>query len=353
MSEKDKRLVSTWESITKNADGEAEIHELHKYSYLESEAFPPAKAARITPSRRKPVERPYTSIFVFSDAQIDYRRILNSKTNEEELVPIHDERALRLAQFICRQLMPDFIVNLGDTVDLAALSRFKPDSDHFHRTLGPSFQRVHDMYAQLRSDNPQARIVEVDSNHNTRFKDYMLKNMPAMYGVQQAGNKSFPVLSYPHLVNLEHVGVEWISGYGAATFEYADDLAFIHGTMAVSNASTASKLSKVNPDRNIVQGHAHRAEMQYRTNRKGKQFGAFVVGALCRTTGEVPSYHSAVDDMGSVVKRQEDWQQSVMHIKDYGNGRYQFDHILFHPDGDDLVANYEGKEYMAEGGLLM
>lgn len=341
MPERDnKRLVSTWESITKDADGEAHIHELRKYSYEPDEAFPPATPARITPSRRKPVERPYTQLYVFGDAQIDYRRLPDG-----ELEPIHDERAILLGRFVCHHLAPDVIVNLGDTIDLAALSRFKPDSDHFHRTIGPSFQRVHDMYAELRSDNPQARIVEVDSNHNTRLKDNLLKNMPALYGVQQAGTEGYPVVSYPFMANLAHVGVEWISGYGAAEFEYSDQLAFIHGTYATSNGSTAAKLSKDNPDRNIVQGHAHRAESFHRTDRKGKQFGAYVCGALCRTTGEVPSYHSAVDDKGRPVKHQENWQQGVMSIRDYGDGLFSVDHILFHPDGDDLVAYYDGREF--------
>lgn len=332
-----KKLVSTWESLTKNADGEAEVHTLHKYLYEPTEAFPPATPARITPSKRRAVNRNYKTIFVFGDAQIDFRRI------GDELVPIHDIRAMKLARYICQHLRPDVIVNLGDTIDLAALSRFKPDSDHFHRTIGPSFQAVHDFYAELRSDNPLARIVEVDSNHNTRLKDNLLKNMPALYGVNQAGTEGWPVVSYPFLANLDHVGVEWISGYGAAEFQYADDLAFIHGTMATSNGSTAAKLSKANPDRNIVQGHAHRAETHHRTTRHGKQFGAYVVGALCRTSGEVPSYHSAIDDMGQIVKYQEDWQQGCMVIRDYGEGNYEFQHVLF----NDGKAYFEGNLYEA------
>lgn len=340
----EKILKNTWEVSAFDRDkGEWTSTLNHSWEENNGSSYPQAVPARITPSRRKPVERDHKSIFVFGDAQIDYRRVLDHETGLEELVPIHDERALKIARYICRDLHPDTIVNLGDTVDLSALSRFKPDSDHFHKTLGPSFQRVHDMYAGLRADNPDARIVEVDSNHNTRLKDNLLKNIPAMYGVRQAGSDDYPVMTYPYLTNLKHVGVEWISGYGSAEFNYADDLAFIHGTMATSNNSTAAKLSKENPDRNIVQGHAHRAETYHRTDRRGKQLGAYVVGALCRTTGEVPSYHSAVDDLGQPVKYQENWTQSVMHIRDYGD-QYQFDHILI----NDGVAHYGGKEYRDE-----
>ena len=33
-----------------------------------------------------------------------------------------------------------------------------------------------------------------------------------------------------------------------------------------------------------------------------------------------------------------------MVIYDY-EGHYEFTHIMFHHDGEDLVANYNGKEY--------
>lgn len=341
------KLKNTWEVSAYDKREQSWTTALnHSWEQEEdSELFLPATPARITPSRRKPIERDYKSIFVFGDAQMDYRHVLDHDTGKEELVPTHDERALTIARHMCRDLRPDTIVNLGDTVDLAALSRFKPDSDHFNRSLSPAFQRVHDMYAGLRADNPDSRIVEVDSNHNTRLKDFVLKNMPQMYGMKRAGsNDRFPVMTYPYLANLEPLGVEWVSGYGAAEFEYADDLAFIHGTMATAKASTAAKLAQANPDRNIVQGHAHRAETFHHTTRKGEQLGAYVVGAMCRTSGEVPGYHSAVDDLGQPVKYYENWQNSLMHIRDYDNGHYQFDHILI----NNGRSFYDGKEYRSE-----
>lgn len=341
----ERQLTKTWEvSAFDRVNNEWTTTENHAYEEVPEAPTWQAERARITPSKRKPVERDYKSIFVFGDAQIDYRRVLNHETGQEELVPIHDERAIKLARYICRDLRPDVIVNLGDTVDLAALSRFKPDSDHFFRTVGPSFQRVHDMYAGLRADNPESRIVEVDSNHNTRLKDNVLKNIPALYNVTRPGEEDYPVLSYPYLANLKPLNVEWVSGYHNAEFQYAEDLVFIHGMMSVSQGSTAAKLSRANQDRNIVQGHAHRAESYHRTDRAGRVLGAFVCGALCRTTGEVPSYHSAVDDRGNTLKYQENWQQSVMHIRDYGSGNYQFDHILIR----DGRAFYDGKEYLSD-----
>lgn len=331
----------------KNNDGEIEYtiplpHAKRGRANLED--FSPAAPAKITPSKRKPTARDHKVLYVFGDAQIDYRRLPDG-----QLEPIHDERALAVGRLICKDLQPDEIINLGDTVDLAALSRFSPDSDHFHRTLGPSFQRVHDYYAQLRADNPWAKITEVDSNHNTRLKNFVLKYVPSMYGLNRAGEGlEFPVLSYPFLANLGRLGVDWVSGYGAAEYVYGQEydtapIVFKHGNLVVNNGSTSARESKENPEVNVVRGHSHRTETHYRTTRAGNYLASIVVGAACRITGEVPSYHSAVDDTGQPVHYQENWQQSVLVIHDY-DGNYQFDHIPIR----DGVAFYNGKEYQAD-----
>lgn len=331
----------------KNKDGEIEYtvplpHARTGKANLDD--FTPAQPARITPTRRKPEVRDHRIIACVSDAQIDYRHLPDGR-----LEPIHDERALRVATLICKDLRPDEIVALGDMVDLAALSRFSPDSDHFHRTIGPSFQRVHDFYAQLRADSPWAKITEVDSNHNTRLKSFVLKYAPSLYGIKRAGNdEEYPVLSYPYLANLDKVGVDWVSGYGAAEYVYGLEyntppIIFKHGNSAVSNGSTSAKESKENPEVNVVRGHSHRIETHYRTTRAGHYLASVVCGVLCRTTGEVPSYHSSVDDKGFPVKYQEDWQSGLLVIHDY-EGRYQFDHVPIR----DGRAFYDGKEYTSD-----
>ncbi len=332
--------ANVWDGFIKNKNGEIEYAKLASVSFVpkqDDRRFPQAVAAHITPSRKRPPKRDYKSIFVFSDTQIDYRRI------GDELIPIHDERAMAVARLICADIRPNTIVNCGDTTDLSAFSRFKADSDHFHATIGPAFQRTNNMYAEYRADNPQARIVEADSNHNVRLRNWMLKYMPQMYNVKQAGasEEDYPVMSYPYLANLNSVGVDWVGGYGAAEFKYADDLIFRHGTKAVSRGSTAAQVS--DPEVNIVQGHAHRTEIFYRTARDGTPLASVVVGALCKTTGEVPSYYSAVDDRNQVVRYQENWTQSVLEIEDYGGGNY-----VFHPIPiRNGVARYKGKVYEA------
>lgn len=342
----DGRLVKTWEVSAFdriNNEWTTTTNSAYAHDGLVEEQFTPAAPAIIRPSRRKAQVKPYDDIYVFSDAQIDYRR-----HEDGSLEPIHDERALRVSRMLCRDIQPSIIINLGDTVDLAVLSRFKPDSDHFHRTLGPAFQRVHDMYAELRADNPHARIIEVDSNHNTRLRDFGLKNAPQLYGLKQAGAapEDWPVFSYPYLANLNPLGVEWISGYGAAEYLHgigydAPPIRFIHGQTVNSSGSTAAKESKLNPETHLVRGHSHSIETHHRTTRSGRYLSSIIVGAMCRIDGAVPSYHSAVSDRNRVVPRTEDWQNGVLHIRDFRNGDYEFTSIAIRQG----IAYLNGKLY--------
>lgn len=340
--------VSYHVGYIKNAEGEIEytkplpsVRQKPNSQYQLSDFISQADPVLIKPNKIESMDRDYKLLFAFSDAQIDYRNI------DGVLQPIHDERALAVARLICAEYQPEYIINLGDTLDFANISRFASDSDHFNHSLNPAINRVHQMYAELRSDNPHAEIHEVDSNHNTRLAKFVLKQMPEFYGVRQAGSaEKYPVMTYPFLTNLEALEVDWHSGYGSAEYVYGDEynappIVFKHGNMVVSNGSTASKESAQNPENHIVRGHGHRMESHWRTNRAGKYLASIAVGCTCSIDGDVPSYKSAVDDLGNVVKYKENWQQGVLMITDYMNGNYQFDQIPI----NNGVAYYEGKEF--------
>lgn len=337
---KSKILLGEWESLTKNADGEAEIHTLRKYAYESDITEIPviqARPVKITPSKARRPERPFTRIVAFGDTQIDYRLY------DGELHPIHDERAMKCARYILRYLMPDVIVNLGDSVDQSQFGHFDKDSNHFDATLQAAFDRVHSYYAELRTDNPEAEIHEVDSNHNVRLGKYVLKHISQLYGFRPAGTDPslYPMLTYPYMANLQAFDIKWHGGYGAAEYRYKDDLVFIHGNQVRSGGSTADLLSKKYPYANIIAGHGHKAQMHTRTTPDGKYLTAMQVGALCKTTGEVPGYGTGVDDMGHPVKAQQDWQQSVAVIDDYGDGYYDMRQVYI----NEGVAFFDGRYF--------
>ena len=340
--------VNVYQGYMKNADGEFETVDLISAQYVPKQAgldkadfISQADPVKIAPSRRKPINRDHKVIFCFSDNQIDYRQM-----DDGELVPTHDERLIQLARMMCKEYQPDTIVNLGDTADFAALSRFPNDSNHFNHSMRPAINRIHQMYAELRADNPQSKIVEVDSNHNDRLKKFILKNFPQAFDLRQAGEDSkYPIMSYPFLVNLEAVGVDWVGGYGAAEYLYGEEydkppIVFKHGKIVVSNGSTMAREASMNPETHVVRGHSHRMESFYRTTRNGQYLGYIMLGASCDTTGSVPSYHSAVNENGEIVRHQENWQNSFLIIEDY-DGDYVFNHVPV----VNGVVRFNGKEY--------
>lgn len=316
-----------------------------------ADVYTPATPAEIRPTRRKRAQRIGRAALVFGDTQIGYRRVYDQDGNDS-LLPTHDEDVLDIIRQINADIMPETIVNLSDTIDLSEFGRFDPDSDNYHRTIGPSFQRVHDMYAQLIADNPDGRYVEVDSNHTMRVHKRILKQMPELYGMTLPG-EDYPLMSYYRLANLGALGIEFISGYGAAEFVYGEEyeqppIVFKHGTHSSANpGATAKKEMAQNPTTHIVRGHGHSYEAVARTTREGRQLYYIQLGASCSIRGEVPSYHNAIDDFGHPVTgtgARENWQNQIMVIKDYENGQYQFDVI----DIIDGVAHYDGKRYVSE-----
>lgn len=335
----------------KNSDGEIEYTlplphargtaNKHELSDFISQADP----IRVTPSRRKPVTREHDVLVVFSDTQIGYMDI----EGDGNLSPTHDERYINIVRQVCQDYRPEYIIDTSDTVDFANLSRFPADSNRFNVSLNPSINRAHRMYAELRADNPNSRIIAVDSNHTERLVKFMMKNAPELHGTRQAGSDSkYPALSYPFLMNFEALDVEWYGGYRGAQYVHGEEydappIIFRHGESAVANGSTAAKESKEHPETHVVRGHSHRAELFHRTNRAGEYLTSMVIGCGCHTTGEVPSYHSSVDSNGIPNHYQENWQQSIGLIFDYRDGNYDFNHIMVNQG----IGRYNGDVYEA------
>ena len=349
--EQEGRLYKTWETSAYDKEKQEWVTAVnHGYEYSPdpealAEVFEPAVAAKITPTKRKRLERIGKQILVFGDSQIGYHRLYD-KDGNDYLQPTHSEEALSVLTQINAQERPEYVVNLSDTVDLAEFGRFDPQSDSFHRTLSPAFQRAHDLYAQLFADNPDARLIEVDSNHTTRVNKNLMRKMPEMYGFTLPG-EDYPLMSYYRLANLAPLGVEFIAGYGGAEYVHGEDycqppIVFKHGVTTSSNpGATVRKEAQQNPTVSVVRGHGHSFEHIQQTDRDGNILNYMQLGTTCDTKGSVPSFHSSMDDFGIPVHNQENWQQQLLMIEDYEDGTYKFNVI----DIINGIARFRGREY--------
>lgn len=341
----EKVLVSEWEGLTKNDDGEPEVTTLHKYEYqvppeaIKEVLVPPEEELRFR--RRKLGKQALKSCetyFIFSDAHIGYRN------NNGILIPTHDERSLKLASEIAYDINPDYIVNLGDTVDFADISRWEPDSAHFMGMTQHSIDRAYAFQKEMRESAQHARYIELQGNHDDRIKRMLAKSAQKLLGLKQAGTNAEDIFSYEHLMNLKSLDIEYISGYPAGNFMPHDDIQFRHGSDLKSNGSTAELLSKRYPYHGVIQGHGHKSQTHWTTRPDGHQQPYHMTPILGRTNGVIPGYGTAVDDRGNPVHKQENWQSGISIYQRYPNGASEVRSIMF----NDGVAYLDGKEYRVD-----
>jgi hypothetical protein len=295
-----------------------------------------APPLKITSSKAKGVKRDTIDFGVIPDEQIGYRNIGG------EYVPMHDERAMKAARMMLKDMQPDYLVAVGDTIDMPELSRFAPDSDHFFRTMQPAIDRASLWDAELAADNPTSTRIRLAGNHQ-RLNKFILKNAMQLYGLKRAGEIE-PILSIPYLVRAEETGWTYIEGYPANEFRPRvgnNNLVFVHGNKVRSGGSTAELMSKTYPERHVFFGHVHRHESHTRTNYLGEYLTAETFGTLARIDGIVPSYGNGVTDKGEVVPRYENWQQGIGKVSVHKSGEVTTQFLPIR----NGVGYYNGKEY--------
>jgi len=296
------RLVSTWEMMHKDNEGEAHVTELHKYDHTTPAEIPDfisqAQPTRITPSkRRKPTRADELALF-FPDAQI----------------PFHDETAVRMAHIAVRELQPDRIVMLGDMVDFPAQSRFDTHPSHTNK-VQEQLDRTHIMLAQVRADAPDAIIDYIPGNHEYRLTRDIIQKNAELLGIKRANaQKELGILTLEFLLRLDELEVNMAGQYPNGQVWLNDHTVAIHGDTSSTNGSTSLKYLIKNPSVSTIHGHSHRAEIQWRTTptRDGYvQRFAMSPGTLADITGSVPSYGSSISETGRAEKRAENWQQAL------------------------------------------
>lgn len=315
------------------------------------EAFQPIEPAKITPTRRKKLAKAsMKQILIYGDQQIGHRRRIDPVTDETEIIPTHNVAMGRVIHQVNADLMPETTVNLGDSIDLAesGLTRFDPDSDHFHKTLNLNLRYMHDFFAQMRADNPNAHHVLVEGNHDLRIKRAVLKNIPALYDLVRPGEEEqYAMMTTYYLANLGKLGIDYYSGWPGAEFVYGAEygkppVVFKHGSHSSSSpGATVRKEAAQNPTVHVIRGHGHNDEEIRVTMRDGHQLIYKQFGSACVNNGANPGYMTSIDDHNRPVKIHQNHQNTFGIMTDHMNGNYSLQTI----DVLDGQANVNGKLY--------
>jgi len=197
--------ISEWQGLTKNENGEAEIHDLGGISVVVSPKWaegpewpviqqgPAIKISKesVTP---KATTDGWKTCVVLPDMQAGYFRDMSDK-----LISTHDEKAIDICVAFIKKTKPDLVVMNGDNADLPELGKYRL-TPAFQRTTQATIDYLTMLMARLRAASPTSRIVWIEGNHEARLSNYMLDNAMAAFGLRR-GNKpeSWPVLSIPYL----------------------------------------------------------------------------------------------------------------------------------------------------------
>ena len=340
--------VSLYQSLTKNDEGEAEIHDLAavqlspawesgpQWPVLEPGPrykMPSRKAAAVTSGK-------WQTCVVLPDIQIGYYR-----TADGTLEPTHDEEAVELALAILRDAKPDVVVLVGDNLDLPEFGKYLTTAP-FQQTTQASIDRASLLSYQLRlAAGPDARIVWIAGNHEERMPRFIATNAAAAFGLRRGDTpESWPVMSVPFLCHFDETRIEYLAGYPASTYWINERLRVIHGDRVNSNGVTATKFlarEKVS----VIYGHIHRrewAEITREDHDGPRTILAASPGCLARIDGAVPSVKGGTDLDGRPIRRHEDWQQGLA-IVDFEPGDGDF-HLELVPIREGK-ARWRGKDY--------
>jgi hypothetical protein len=335
-----KMRISEYQMGYKDADGEAQSHDLHAVRFeleFDSEPqWPPVtRVESVKLQRKEKASNPGDArkAVILPDLQIPYQ----------------DEKALEVALKIVRDVKPDKVVLIGDLLDLEAFSRFD-NLPTYAGTTQDAIVRAHQLLAEIRKMCPTAEIAVLEGNHDLRLSTHINKNAKSAYGLRRADQpEGWPVLSVPYLTAMDDLDVDYISGYPANRYWINQNLQVQHGHRVRSAGSTAKVVSE-NERVSTIFGHIHRLETQYRTHQTyegGKTNAAFGVGCLCKIDGSVPSTNRGVDLMGKSVTNHENWQNAIC-VVDYQEGDSAFNvNPVYINTFENYRAVYNGKLYQA------
>lgn len=336
-------ITGTYEALIKNDKNEAEIHTLKKHSVkerplpeevdIEKALVRQAPHVIIRPSRRcrpeKQTGMEEEQTLVFGDAQ----------------VPFHDERAMKMAQVLVREMMPENIIFVGDMLDLPAQSKFAQRPEWVGQTQ-EAIDTLHGFYAQIRSDAPNSKIHVIHGNHEQRQMKYIAQNAAEVLNLRRANAKhELAVLSLRYLLRYDDLDINCVDGYPNGTLWLEENLKCVHGTKTKKGGFNAGSYLRDEFETTIY-GHTHRIESAARTvptSTGRREYYAASPGALCKVDGSVPGFNQTFDGQGEIVKKAEDWQQGTLLIRHEG----QFHEIMASPLHERGIT-VDGKRYAIE-----
>lgn len=242
--------------------------------------------------------------------------------NREALEPTQDEQAIDVGFQVMSSMEKehgiDLIVNQGDNLDFPAFSSHRSPPGYVTQVATQyAIDRYATILATQRSIAPNAKIVDLPSNHVIRLTNILIDKIPALVGIRRAGEET-PLLSISYLCRYDDYNIEAPpGGYPDGKYWASDNLLFVHGDKtSATPGATANKYLKDGVS--VVYGHHHHEELLRRVSEvNGTQKVSFAgsAGCLCSVQGNLPSAKTGSDESGRLAGVQrEPWNQGIWFI---------------------------------------
>lgn len=339
--------VSLYQSLTKNADGEAEIHDLIGLQLAPAWADGPVwQPVDRGPAVRLPaVGKPRTATrwephVMLPDMQVGYYR------SDDGMQPTHDPQAIDVAVAITAAVKPASVTLLGDILDLPEHGKYRL-SPAFAQTTQAAIDYLTVLGGRLRAVAADAPIRMLAGNHEERLPNYLMDNARAAFGLRQgrAAPDEWPVMSVPHLCRFTEHAIDYLPGYPASSHWLTPTVRIVHGDKVNSAGSSAAKY--LTGPHSTVYGHVHRREYLARTvtdYHGAHETWAASPGCLARIDGAVPSHGGGVDLDGRPIRRHENWTQGMAIVwHDADSGRSVWEQVSI----SEGLAWWSGREWTA------
>lgn len=252
----------------------------------------------------------------------------------DQQIPFHDPRAIRIVRRAIEDFQPNFIVDLGDWLDLPDLStKFVPKPEHKQK-FRSALKMCREQFEKESEACPTAERIWIAGNHETRLQNYIAVKAEALWDLLSDDGP----LTFPKLVGIQNK-VTYVHPYGEV-WQYkwqGSDFLFKHGDRH-NKFAAASELGDTHS--NGMSGHLHRIQVSFQTTLKGPH-GWWSNGCLCNIEGPdcPPGYMNGTG--------MRNWQQGFSTII-FSNERSLFSVSPWLIHRGRAIVN--GKTYIDTGG---
>jgi hypothetical protein len=290
----------------------------------------------LTVRQKQPMGRKSEQAVILSDYQMGYSRDIRSG----KLTPYHDRTIWDIATQVIGDLKPALIVLNGDMVDIPEFTGKFPRTSDQYFTMQPTLVEMKWLLTRLRYQAPIARIVWIEGNHEQRLPNFVRDQIIAAHGLQQV-DSDHSVMSLPHLLKLDELGVEFLDDYPNNQLWPNENVRVIHGNKSLNKPGQTALAYIEDSKTSTVFGHTHRAESVSKTfyHHDGpKEYQSASFGHMGHT------------DRIPAKEKKHNWQRGF-GVLEYipGNGPFNIMPVeVRHGDAFWLSYIYEGKDYVDE-----